>query len=267
MDISDTDLDFTTPRGINKLMDQCTAILRDRGNDTGGYEKNLIPKPPASKPGGNAMRCLESMLKQILSAITTAQERRGRRDLEESEKYIKSLEDQIELLQKQPPSTVCDTSGLTSEEVTSLKCVRAMDRWVAMWFVVRKTCDELREKLEQYQKETSELKLRLEQEQKEKEELAKQIDTIQGEAQNLDMIRYKYKAVQQENSKLYNMVQDLRGNIRVFCRVRPVGLTGDSTRRAVTTDSEDGRSTLTQGIPLRTPWLFRQSFCRLRLER
>ena len=129
MDISDTDVDFTTPRGINKLMDQCTAILRDRGNGTPAYEKDLIPKPPANKPGGNAMRCLESMLKQILSAITTAQERRGRRDLEESEKYIKSLEDQIELLQKQPQSTVCDTSGLTSEEVISLRCDRSTDRW------------------------------------------------------------------------------------------------------------------------------------------
>ena len=133
--------------------------------------------------------------------------------------------------------------------------------------VVRKTCDELREKLEQYQKETSELKTRLEQEQKEKEELAKQIDTIQGEAQNLDMIRDKYKAVQQENSKLYNMVQDLRGNIRVFCRVRPVGLTGDSTRRAVTTESEDGLSTLSQNACTDRRISLRQSFCRLRFER
>lgn len=116
----DPEVDFTTPRGINKLMDQCTAILRDRGTQE-VYEKDPIKRKLTGRNDGNAMRCLESMLKQILAGITTAQERRGRRDLEESEKYIKSLEDQIELLQKQPQATVCDTSGLTSDEVTSLR--------------------------------------------------------------------------------------------------------------------------------------------------
>lgn len=31
-----------------------------------------------------------------------------------------------------------------------------------------------------------------------------------------------YKTIQEENRKLYNQVQDLRGNIRVFCRCVPV---------------------------------------------
>jgi len=225
-DGADPDLDFTTPRGINKLMDQCTAILRDRGNRDEIYGKDVISKQLNGRGGeGNAMRCLESMLKQILAGITTAQERRGRRDLEESEKYIKSLEDQIELLQQQPQATVCNTSGLTSDEVISL----------------RKTCDELTKKLEEYQKEKEELQNTLERQLKEKEQLAKQIDSIQDEVQSLDTIRGKYKEVQQENCKLYNMVQDLRGNIRVFCRVRPLGATGDTADRAVTADSGEGR--------------------------
>lgn len=36
------------------------------------------------------------------------------------------------------------------------------------------------------------------------------------------------------------MVQDLRGNIRVFCRVRPLGLTGDDTGRCVACETEEG---------------------------
>jgi hypothetical protein len=36
------------------------------------------------------------------------------------------------------------------------------------------------------------------------------------------------RAIQEENRRLYNTVQDLRGAIRVFCRVRPVGTTGDN---------------------------------------
>lgn len=120
-DGADPDMDFTTPRGINKLMDQCTAILRDHGARTPLYERDIIHKSFSYKNEGNAMRCLESMLRQILEGITTAQERRGRRDLEESEKYIKSLEDQIEHLQQQPQSAVCNMSGLSSDEVTSLR--------------------------------------------------------------------------------------------------------------------------------------------------
>ena len=30
-----------------------------------------------------------------------------------------------------------------------------------------------------------------------------------------------YKKVLEENRKLYNQVQDLKGNIRIYCRVRP----------------------------------------------
>ena len=37
----------------------------------------------------------------------------------------------------------------------------------------------------------------------------------------------KYADTVEENRKLYNEVQDLKGNIRVFCRIRPLGTTGD----------------------------------------
>lgn len=34
----------------------------------------------------------------------------------------------------------------------------------------------------------------------------------------------KYAAAIEENRRLYNQVQDLKGNIRVFCRVRPLAV-------------------------------------------
>ena len=40
-------------------------------------------------------------------------------------------------------------------------------------------------------------------------------------------IANKYTVTIEENRRLYNEVQDLKGNIRVFCRVRPQGATGD----------------------------------------
>lgn len=58
------------------------------------------------------------------------------------------------------------------------------------------------------------------------------------QVESLDGIHNKYKAIQVENRKLYNMVQDLRGNIRVFCRVRPLGTTGDASTGCVDVGSE-----------------------------
>ena len=40
----------------------------------------------------------------------------------------------------------------------------------------------------------------------------------------------RYREMSEENRRLYNQVQDLKGNIRVFCRVRPLGVTGDEVR-------------------------------------
>ncbi len=54
-------------------------------------------------------------------------------------------------------------------------------------------------------------------------------------------LQRRYKAVLEENKALYNTVQDLRGNIRVYCRVRPPGVTGDDTQSAVEV-SEAGKS-------------------------
>eukprot|EP00210_Caulerpa_lentillifera_P005201 g4969.t1 len=221
----DSDSDFSRPESINKLMDQCTNILKDRTQRESSYDEGMIRRKFMGQGGGqNAMKCLESMLKQILSGITTAQERRGRRDLEQSEKYIRSLEDQITVLQQQPKKAVREMFGLSDEEVITL----------------RKTADELSQKLIECQNENAVLERALTKETVQKEELAMKINDIRSEVQNLDGIRNKYKEVQQENSKLYNMVQDLRGNIRVFCRVRPVGLTGDSTGRCVDCETEEG---------------------------
>jgi len=45
----------------------------------------------------------------------------------------------------------------------------------------------------------------------------------------LEDIAAKHRAAVLDNARLYNQVQDLRGAIRVFCRVRPAGATGDGS--------------------------------------
>eukprot|EP00775_Hariotina_reticulata_P005972 gene5972-6211_t len=67
-----------------------------------------------------------------------------------------------------------------------------------------------------------------------KAKLEKEVDRLQVENRRLhdelvamQDVEEKYKHVLEENRNLYNTVQDLRGNIRVFCRIRPPGATGD----------------------------------------
>lgn len=47
------------------------------------------------------------------------------------------------------------------------------------------------------------------------------------QVQQLEGVAAKYVDVVARNAALHNEVQDLKGSIRVFCRVRPAGATGD----------------------------------------
>ncbi|PRQ47660.1 putative minus-end-directed kinesin ATPase [Rosa chinensis] len=52
-----------------------------------------------------------------------------------------------------------------------------------------------------------------------------------------------YQKVLEENRKLYNLVQDLKGNIRVYCRVRPL-LPGQTNRSNTFDQIDDGKITI-----------------------
>ena len=49
----------------------------------------------------------------------------------------------------------------------------------------------------------------------------------------LSEVADKYSTTLEENRRLYNEVQDLKGNIRVFCRIRPSGCTGSADHSCV----------------------------------
>jgi Microtubule binding len=51
--------------------------------------------------------------------------------------------------------------------------------------------------------------------------------SIVPQVEELSAIAERYAETVDENRRLYNEVQDLKGNIRVFCRIRPPGATGD----------------------------------------
>ncbi|EOA19892.1 hypothetical protein CARUB_v10000139mg [Capsella rubella] len=72
-----------------------------------------------------------------------------------------------------------------------------------------------------------------------------------------------YKRVLEENRKLYNLVQDLKGNIRVYCRVRPF-LPGEPTGLSAVEHIDEG--TITIRVPSKygkagnKPFMFNKVF-------
>jgi kinesin family protein C2/C3 len=70
--------------------------------------------------------------------------------------------------------------------------------------------------------------------QSENQALKAQLDTLKD-------MEARFAHVRAENRELYNTVQDLKGAIRVFARVRPHGVTGDiASATVVNTKEEDG---------------------------
>ncbi|KAK9026549.1 hypothetical protein V6N11_039386 [Hibiscus sabdariffa] len=69
-------------------------------------------------------------------------------------------------------------------------------------------------------------------------QLQKDLKNIGSQVEEMSTAAVQYHKVAEENRKLYNMVQDLRGNIRVFCRIRPVFCAG--TKNVIDFIGEDG---------------------------
>lgn len=65
-----------------------------------------------------------------------------------------------------------------------------------------------------------------------------QVAVLHAELDKYRDMHKKYKTLQAENRSLYNIVQDLRGAIRVFCRIRPRGITGDASSPIVEVGEE-----------------------------
>ncbi|GMJ02366.1 hypothetical protein like AT3G10310 [Hibiscus trionum] len=69
-------------------------------------------------------------------------------------------------------------------------------------------------------------------------QLQKDLKNIGSQVEQMSTAAVQYHKVAEENRKLYNMVQDLKGNIRVFCRIRPAFCAG--TRNVIDFIGEDG---------------------------
>ncbi|XP_051124636.1 kinesin-like protein KIN-14G [Andrographis paniculata] len=108
----------------------------------------------------------------------------------------------------------------------SLKCKELVERQ-------QKSAEELKNMLHSTRDEIQNLKMKYEER---FEDFGKHLNSLANAAS-------RYKKVLEENRKLYNQVQDLKGNIRVYCRVRPF-LPGQPSRSSSVDEIEDRTITM-----------------------
>lgn len=72
-------------------------------------------------------------------------------------------------------------------------------------------------------------------------ELYKMVDGVQALVSQCEDLKQKYSEEQAKRKELYNHIQETKGNIRVFCRCRPLNKEETSTRSATAVDFDGAK--------------------------
>ncbi len=229
--------------GLDFLMQSCTHMLKTR--------MGMPATPLAAPPAGNitattttselAMDAVGPVLETVLANLTGEYERRllaKDQEHKQQAEEVKILKRQVAVLEKEAAKwkTAADSSALVAAETAAVENEALKAQEKEEYARLRAAEADLlcalagkRRELESAQAHVSALESSSN---KELSELRVALERYRG-------MDGRYKSLKEENRQLYNQVQDLRGSIRVFCRVRPQGATGD-TSQSVLEVGEDG---------------------------
>ena len=225
--------------GLDYLMQSCTHMLKTRM----GIPATPLPSPPnaSTAPSDIALDAVGPVLETVLSNLTSEYERR----LLAKDQEHKQQRDMAEGLRRQ-------VAALESEAARWRQAAESKAHVAAAAAAVESEGLRAQERAEYERLRSSEAALMSEiatkhRELKELEDAAVRFERaanaelaqLRAELERYNGMEVRYKTVREENRQLYNLVQDLRGSIRVFCRVRPRGATGDGSQ-CVMEVGEDG---------------------------
>ncbi|KAK9862343.1 hypothetical protein WJX84_009346 [Apatococcus fuscideae] len=186
-------------QGVTRLMQQCTAMLRERmGGDQGAIQQGAAggaPRPSSS----TALSCMPSTPTSLM-----------RRDAPSS-----------------PPDTALEAMGPVLESVLGSLTQEYEKRLLTKDQEVKASA----QRVMALQAELMDAKAALAEGSRclpaPEPSPGTQSRDVLVQISELQTVADKYAGTVEENRRLYNEVQDLKGNIRVFCRIRPLGRTGD----------------------------------------
>ncbi|KXZ46235.1 hypothetical protein GPECTOR_45g105 [Gonium pectorale] len=182
--------------------------------------------PGAPVPTQKYDMVVSNVMEQFLSGLTVEYERR----LMAKDQELYSSKDALARLQKQFDSMQAELNAISAEMAEQRRneakvSEEVVERLRAEMVQVERLLAERTQALEAAQ---AALGGNDEQRSEREAELQAQLAAALTEIDSVADLRERFARIQKENRDLYNEVQDLKGSIRVFCRVRPCGTTGDS---------------------------------------
>ncbi|PSC77000.1 kinesin KP1-like isoform B [Micractinium conductrix] len=224
--------------GMEYLMRTCNHMLKSHM----GLPATPLPPPPSRTTGVTpeiALDAVGPVLETVLQNLTAEYEKRllakdqefklSQEAQERSRREIARLKQELKHWQEEAKAVKylpAPEKEMSDEEREAFERKLVQEKEAAAAMVAAKET-ELRAAQEAADARQAEADAKL-------NELEDAVQKYQGMEQRL-------ASVQDENRHLYNTVQDLKGAIRVFCRVRPRGRTGDNSNSMVEPGVEDGQ--------------------------
>ncbi|GFR53047.1 hypothetical protein Agub_g15747 [Astrephomene gubernaculifera] len=192
----------------------------------------LTPGVPAASTKYDTI--ISNVMEQFLNGLSVEYERRllaKDQELNNSKEALARLNRELEALHKQLNNIAGEVAEQKRKEVEEQKRIEleaSLQRTRDLEEELARTRQQLQEVMEALTE--SEAKLAsFDSLQSEKEAAwQKRLEEAAASQQELSFLKQRCKELRDENCKLYNTVQDLKGSIRVYCRVRPLGTTGDT---------------------------------------
>ncbi|KAL4441440.1 hypothetical protein ABPG77_001944 [Micractinium sp. CCAP 211/92] len=219
--------------GLEYLMRTCNHMLKS----SMGMPATPLGPPPRATAGVApeiALDAVGPVLETVLQNLTTEYEKRllakdqefklGQEAQERMRRDIARLKQEVTHWKEQAAAVKylpAPDSGLSDAEREALERKIAEEKAAAAAAVAAKEA-EVAAKEAQLRAMQQDAEAELEEKEAKLNELSAEVERYQG-------LNDRLVQMQEENRQLYNTVQDLKGSIRVFCRVRPRGRTGDSS--------------------------------------
>ncbi|KAL6749349.1 P-loop containing nucleoside triphosphate hydrolase protein [Haematococcus lacustris] len=223
---------------MQRLLNHCTVKLSQSMTYHAEVSSNVLTRQADTI----TVDAVGPVLESVLGGLTQEYESR----LLAKDREINATKDKLIEVQRQLDSMVMRMNELMNElaaqqqkammQVSLQESNRSKE--------LQELATRLQSQLSEKERQCAELQSALTQHQQDLSEhtsgLQAQVEEAEARLAQIDVITNKYRAMQEENRKLYNQVQDLRGAIRVFCRIRPAGRTNDSSEVCVEGAGEDG---------------------------
>ena len=227
--------------GLDYLMQSCTNMLKEKM----GVPASPLPlKAPTTTHSEIAMDAVGPVLETVLINLTSEYEKR----LLAKDQERKSQSEAIEVLRRQITALHTDVAHWREacESGAAAAAASAAAEIEALKIQERAEYDRLRSNEAALQCELSAKRRELQAAESSaaaaQAAASSELSHLQATLAHYRGLDERYKALRNENRQLYNTVQDLRGSIRVFCRVRPSGATGEvGAESAVEVNEQEGR--------------------------